>query len=179
MPPALKNSILLATALAALVAGYWLSQFLRTPTPASQTTADTLIEFTLPDLEGKPRRLSEWGGKVIVLNFWATWCPPCREEIPLLIDLQRKYAGRGLQVIGVAIDKKEDVAAYGADMGINYPLLIGPEAGLKIMARYGNSYGSLPYSVIISQNGEIIARKHGVYTRSELEKLIIPLLTPA
>ncbi|GMR03903.1 MAG: TlpA disulfide reductase family protein [Gammaproteobacteria bacterium] len=178
MLPALKNSILLATALAALVAGYWLSQSLRTPTPTSQT-AGTLIEFILPDLEGKPHRLSEWGGKVIVLNFWATWCPPCREEIPLFIDLQRKYAGRGLQVIGIAIDKKEDVAAYRAAMGINYPLLIGADAGLEIMARYGNSYGSLPYSVIINPHGEIIARKQGAYTRPELEKLIIPLFSPA
>ena len=171
--------MLLATALAALVAGYWLSQSLRTPTPTSQTAAGTLIEFTLPDLEGKLRRLSEWSGKVIVLNFWATWCPPCREEIPLFIDLQRKYAGRGLQVIGIAIDKKEDVAAYRAAMGINYPLLIGAEDALAIMARYGNSYGSLPYSVIISSHGEIIAHKQGAYTRPELEKLVIPLFSPA
>ncbi|MEK9133990.1 MAG: TlpA disulfide reductase family protein, partial [Pseudomonadota bacterium] len=99
--------MLLIAAVLALAGGYWIAQSMR-PTEQVATTltygGGELIDFTLPDLEGKKRSLHEWRGKVIVLNFWATWCPPCREEIPLFISLQKKHPADDLQVIGVAID---------------------------------------------------------------------------
>jgi len=181
MPPSLKNLLLLAAAFLALIGGYWFAQSLRAPEPVTKPTyaGGTMVEFTLPDLDGKSRRLSEWRGKVIVLNFWATWCPPCREEIPLFIDLQKRHAAEGLQMIGLAVDNKEAVATYQKSAGINYPLLVGGEdAGMELIGRYGNRMGSLPFTAIIDRNGAIVARKLGAFDRVELESLIAPLLAP-
>jgi thiol-disulfide isomerase/thioredoxin len=114
-----------------------------------------------------------------VLNFWATWCPPCREEIPLLIALQKKRAAEGLQVVSVAIDNETAVRPYRQSAGINYPVLMGGDEALDLVARYGNSMGALPFTVIIDRGGAIAARKLGAFTRNELESLVEPLLGPA
>lgn len=172
---------MLVAAFLALIGGYWFAQSLRTPEPVTQPTygGGQAVEFTLPDLDGKNRRLSEWKGKVIVLNFWAAWCPPCREEIPLFIDLQKRRAAEGLQMIGLAIDSQEAVSAYQKSAGMNYPLLIGGEdAGMELIGRYGNRMGSLPFTAIIDRNGAIVARKLGAFDRDELESLVNPLLAP-
>lgn len=180
MPSAFKNILLLVTAALALASGYWLAQKMRSEpevTPVSTYGGGEMINFTLPDLDDKPRALNEWRGKVIVLNFWATWCPPCREEIPLLIDLQKRRGPAGLEIIGVAIDDKAAVRRYRQSAGINYPLLMGDDASLDLIARYGNRLGSLPYSVIIDRQGGIAARKLGPFTREELEKIVEPLVS--
>ncbi len=100
-----------------------------------------MINFTLPELDGKKHSLEEWRGKVIVLNFWATWCPPCREEIPLLIALQKERAAEGLQVVSVAIDNKTAVMLYRQSAGINYPVLMGgdeaPRPGRPLRQQHG------------------------------------------
>ena len=171
-----KNLLLLAAALVALVAGYFAAQWLRAPT-TDITPAGAAIEFSLPDLEGKRRSLSEWRGQVVVLNFWATWCPPCREEIPLFIDLQKRHGGNGLQFLGVAVDRLEDVAGYYVQAGMNYPTLIGDDNAIAIMKNYGNRMGSLPYSVIIDRDGQVVARKVGAFRGHELESLLTPLLS--
>lgn len=132
--------------------------------------------FQLTDLEGKLRNINEWDGKVILLNFWATWCPPCRKEIPAFIDLQEKYGPSGFQVIGVAIDQPSLVEAYSDGMGINYPLLVGNDDAINVGTEYGNRLGLLPYSVIINHEGMIRFIKKGEVTREEVEEMIIPLL---
>ena len=133
-------------------------------------------EFELPDLDGKLRNISEWDGNVILLNFWATWCPPCRDEIPVLIDLQKKYSAQGFQVIGVAIDQAELVESYSDSMGVNYPIMVGEDKGTDISANYGNRLGMLPYTVIIGRNSMIMFIKKGEVTKDEIEELIQPLL---
>jgi thiol-disulfide isomerase/thioredoxin len=175
-----KNLLLLVAAVLALIGGYWLAQTLR---PAEITAAKTygggeLINFTLPELDGKPHSLEAWRGKVIVLNFWATWCPPCREEIPLLIALQKQRATEGLQVVSVAIDNETAVRPYSRSAGINYPVLLGGDEALDLVARYGNNMGALPFTVIIDRSGAIAVRKLGAFTRNELESLVEPLLRP-
>jgi len=181
MSPTFKNLILLIAAVAALVVGYRLSLSLQqsasAPTTAVSYGGGQAIDFTLNDVEGKNRSLKEWHGKVIVLNFWATWCPPCREEIPLLIDLQKQHAAENLQVIGVAIDNKTAVLAYRQSVGMNYPTLLGDDNTMQLIADYGNRSGSLPYTVIIDRHGAIVVRKLGIFTRAELESLLDPLLT--
>ncbi|HSW51735.1 MAG TPA: TlpA disulfide reductase family protein [Sulfuricaulis sp.] len=183
MTSTMKNLLLLVAAVLALIGGYWAAQTLR-PEPEAAVTATKygggeLINFTLPELDGKPHSFEAWRGKVIVLNFWATWCPPCREEIPLLIELQKKRAAEGLQVVSVAIDNETAVRPYSRSAGINYPVLMGGDEALDLVARYGNSMGALPFTVLIDRSGAIAARKLGAFTRDELESLVDPLLTPA
>lgn len=174
MSAALRNFLLLAAALGALLAGVVLSKSLRPP--ALEATPTAAIDFALPDLEGRERTLSEWRGQVILLNFWATWCPPCREEIPLLIRKHERYAGQGLAIIGIAIDRKQAVDDYRRDLDIPYPILMAEQEGLKLLASYGNRPGSLPYSVIIDRDGAIADRKLGIYRDTELEERLRPLL---
>ncbi len=181
MSAALKNLLLPVLAVLALAGGYWAAQSLR---PADKTTTPTygggeLIDFTLPDVEGKKRSLSEWRGKVIVLNFWATWCPPCREEIPLFISLQKQHMAGDLQIIGVAIDNPTAVMVYRQSVRMNYPILIGNDDTLSLVAKYGNRMGSLPFTVIIDRSGSVAVRKLGAFTQTELESLIDPLLNPS
>ena len=182
MSPALRNLLLLFTAILALAGGYWLAQSMRPPATPPETAptygGGELIDFSLPDSNGKIRSLSEWRGKVIVLNFWATWCPPCREEIPLFIDLQKKHAADGLEVIGVAVDNKVSVLAYRQSAGINYTILMGDDNAMELAAKYGDRMDSLPYSVIISRSGSIVARKLGAFSETELAGLIEPLVIP-
>lgn len=133
-------------------------------------------EFQLTDLGGNLRNIKEWDGKVILLNFWATWCPPCKKEIPAFIELQDKYGSSGFQIIGVAIDQPELVEAYSDSMGVNYPILVGEDEGIDITTQYGNRLNLLPYTVIIDRNSMIRFIKKGEVTKDEIEELIIPLL---
>lgn len=181
MSATLKNLLLLVVAILALAGGYWTAQSLRPADPVRETTptygGGTLIDFSLPDLDGKKHSLSEWRGKVIVLNFWATWCPPCREEIPLFIALQKRYGSGGIQLVGVATaDNKESVVAYRKSAGMNYPILIGDDDAMDVMAHYGNRQGSIPYTVIIDRQGSIVARKLGAFDYAELMRVLGPLL---
>ena len=163
-----------ALAVLSLAAGYGVGHwFLRTPAPVASIGTATP---TLPDLEGRNHKLEEWRGKLVVLNFWATWCPPCREEIPLLLDAQRQFAGQNVQIVGVAIDNPEAVAAYRDQMHIDYPILVGGDEGLTLMTRYGNSAGALPYSVFLSSDGRILRRKIGAFRKEELVKDLRDLL---
>lgn len=181
MSSTFKGLLLLIAALVALLGGYWAAETMR-PEPTTKTLTyggGEMINFTLPELDGKKHSLDEWRGKVIVLNFWATWCPPCREEIPLLIALQKKRAADGLQVVSVAIDNKTAVMLYRQSAGINYPVLMNSDDALDLIARYGNSSGALPFTVIIDRSGAIAVRKLGAFTKTELESLVEPLISPA
>ncbi|HYY16480.1 MAG TPA: TlpA disulfide reductase family protein, partial [Gammaproteobacteria bacterium] len=121
-----------------------------------------------------PRRATEWDGKVVIINFWATWCPPCRKEIPMLIGLQEHYGRIGVQLIGIALDEPSSVQAYSKAMGINYPVLIGDSG--TIINSYGNNLGALPYTVIIGRDSKIALVKLGELSREETEKVIHTLL---
>jgi thiol-disulfide isomerase/thioredoxin len=181
MSSTFKNLMLLISAVMALMGGYWLAQTLRSEPEVATTLTyggGAMINFTLPELDGKKHSLDEWRDQVIVLNFWATWCPPCREEIPLLVNLQKKHGANGLQVIGVAIDDKMAVILFNQSYGINYPILMGNDDTLQLIARYGNSSGSLPFTVIIDRSGAIAVRKLGPFNQTELDSLVEPLIGP-
>jgi thiol-disulfide isomerase/thioredoxin len=127
-------------------------------------------DFTLQTLDGKDMKLSDLRGKAVLLNFWATWCGPCKIETPWLVQLQNQYGAQGLQVIGVAMDDsgKEDIAKFAKDMGVNYPVLLGKEA-------VGDAYGgvpALPESFFIGRNGKIVDRIIGLKGRGEIEDSI-------
>ena len=148
----------------------------RTLQQASIETPAASTDFALRDLAGNTRGLADWRGKLVLLNFWATWCPPCRHEIPIFIALQKRYAGQGLQIVGISIDNPEAVASYWQEMGINYPLLLADESTFELMAAYGNRTGGLPFSVLIRPDGSIDSVKLGAYSEAGLEASIKALL---
>lgn len=157
----------------AAVLGFGVARFvnvLSVEAPAATT------DFALRDLAGKTHSLADWRGKVVLLNFWATWCPPCRQEIPLFIELQNRYAQHGLQIVGISVDNPEAIARYWQEMRINYPLLIADETTYELMAAYGNRQGGLPYSVLIAADGRIAGVKIGAYSHDELETVLKPHL---
>lgn len=130
-------------------------------------------EFTLPDLDGRPRGPAEWSGKVLVVNFWATWCAPCREEIPLLVDLERRRPG--VRVVGIAVDRPEAVRAFAEELGIGYPILLDDRQGTT-MRRYGNRIGALPFTVITGRDGVVAYVRLGALEPAELDRVTAALL---
>ena len=116
-------------------------------------------------------------GKITLLNFWATWCPPCREEIPDFIRLHKEFKDRDFSVIGLAIDQPDKVNAFELETGINYPSLIVEKEGYALMEEYGSAYGALPYTVILDRRGNIVYKhQKGILSYQEAKTLIEPLL---
>jgi len=146
------------------------------PAKASGVLGRHRPEFTLPDLDGQLRSISEWDGKVIALNFWATWCPPCLKEVPEFVLLQTRYQARGLQFIGIALQKPEEVRQFVAENRMNYPVLTGELEVIKLAEAYGNHIGALPYTVIIDRNGQVVHVKPGILPTEEAETIINRLL---
>jgi len=151
-------------------AGFYTQQYLQTK--AAQQRPD----FSLPDMHDQLRHISEWDGKVILLNFWASWCPPCREELPDFVRLYENYGAQGFVVVGVAIDKKQDIADFMDSVGVEYPVMISELEGIRISQTYGNRLGALPYSVIINREGQIISSHTRLLTYADVEGMIRPLL---
>jgi len=174
VPRKLRFALLaVALGIVAVALGFAAHRWLRA---ASVSVPVSATEFALPDLAGKARHLADWRGQVVLLNFWATWCPPCRYEIPGFIRLQQRYGDQGLQIVGISIDNPEAVARYWQEMKINYPLLLADDSTFGLMSAYGNPHGSLPYSVVIRRDGGIAATRLGIFEETVLEKLIQPLL---
>lgn len=144
--------------------------------PAEKIRPSALPEFNLPDLSGHQRTISEWQGKILVINFWATWCPPCRKEIPDFIALQQKYADKNVQFIGIALEDKESVAEYIATTKVNYPILLGGDNGIALAQQLGNNVGAVPYTLIVNRQGQIIYRHPGELSKEQILDVITPLL---
>ena len=128
--------------------------------------------FSLSDLSGQSHTISEWQGKILVINFWATWCPPCLKEIPDFIALQDQYKDQGLQFIGIALDDKEAIAEYIATTPINYPVLLGGDAGIALARQLGNKVDAVPYTLIVNQQGQIIHQHPGEFSKEQLMEFI-------
>jgi thiol-disulfide isomerase/thioredoxin len=135
-----------------------------------------LLELTLPDFQGTPVKLSQWRGNVLVVNFWATWCEPCREEIPALIRMQSRFALNGLRIVGIAIDSADNVREFNAKFGVNYPLVIGGVRTIDLARDLGNHAGALPYTLVIDRKGIVISTRLGGISEAELERAVKPLL---
>ncbi len=128
-------------------------------------------DFERPDLDGRLHRAADWNGKLVLLNFWASWCGPCREEMPLLDRSQQRHAGKGLQVIGIAADSAEATQAYLSQFPVSYPILIDdPALGGDVSRDYGNRMNVLPYSVLIGRDGRILAQRAGNFSETGLEQ---------
>jgi len=140
------------------------------------TTANTLPDLRLPDIDGREVSGSSWAGKAVVLNFWATWCPPCLREIPLLNEWQRRYGDQGLQVVGIAIDKADAVARFLEDHPVDYPIVTGNIETVELSKRLGNRTGGLPFTVAFNPVGRRVFSHTGEVTESLLDAEVRPLL---
>jgi thiol-disulfide isomerase/thioredoxin len=137
--------------------------------PRPHLTQATLApDFTLQSLDGKTMSLSDLRGKAVLLNFWATWCTPCKIEMPWFVELQNQYGAKGLRIVGVVMDdaSKEDIAKFAKDMGVNYPILMGKEA-------VGDQYGGIPYlpeTFFIGRDGKIVDKILGLKGKGDIEE---------
>ncbi len=145
------------------------------PTPVQTVQqVDTLPSFSYPDLAGRPRSGEEFADKVVVLNFWATWCAPCREETPVFVALQTRFAD-DVQFIGIAIDDEGPVREFAENYAVNYPLLLGDVEAVALSKRLGNRYEGLPFTVVVAPGGNVLLRHTGGLERDQLEPLLLDL----
>ena len=131
--------------------------------------------FSLPDETGRPRDFSAWEGKYRVVNVWATWCAPCRREIPLLKTFQEQHAHAGIQVIGVAVDEPEEVVVYAEAAKFNYPILVGQQDAMAIAESSGIEMIGLPFTMIVAADGELINAHLGEIHQEELDQIAVIL----
>jgi len=153
-----------------LYVGYHKARHSERPRAARLTQSSPAPDFSLESLDGKTTRLSDFRGKAVLLNFWATWCGPCKIEMPWFVDFQKQYGSQGLQIVGVAMDdaSKEDIGKFAKDMGVNYPILIGKEA---VGDQYGGIPG-LPETFLIARDGKIVDKIIGLRGKAEIEDAI-------
>lgn len=130
----------------------------------------------LTSLDGTPRGLEEFRGQPLIVNFWATWCPPCRREIPLLISLQEEYGPDGLTVVGVAVEEPSPVRKLAAELQFNYPILIGEQEAIDLATALGVEFVGLPYTVFINDRGRVHSVHAGELHREDAEKVLKELL---
>jgi thiol-disulfide isomerase/thioredoxin len=142
----------------------------------SQSGASELLSAAFPDLSGKTRRLSEWGGRVTLVNFWATWCEPCRDEVPLLLKIRAKYADQGFEIVGIGVDNAEKMRQFADMFAVSYPLLVADWGQLEMLKRLGDPAGALPFSVVLGRSGGVVYRKLGALREPEVEALLPALL---
>lgn len=180
----MKKPLRIAAYILTFVGGMWGGQLLIdrfTGNAQGREAAQVMVkqaapEFQLNDVDGIKHNSHEWDGKVVILNFWATWCPPCRSETPMFVEMQEKYATTGLQFVGVAIDSPDKVQDFMDTYGINYPMLIGDNDAIEVAKQYGDRYGALPYTVVIDRHGMIQFIQRGEMTREMVTGAIKRLL---
>ncbi len=145
------------------------------PTKFGEIDASAGIIYTssFMDMAGKPQSLGQWQHKLLVINFWATWCGPCKEEMPIFTSLQKKYAAKGLQIVGIAADSPSNVVNFAQKIHVGYPLLPDEGGAIEFSKRLGNRLGLLPHTVIIRPGGEVISAHLGVVRQGEFEAIII------
>jgi peroxiredoxin len=162
----------------ALAAGFLVAERTGNPmtAPATPGAPDALLGITLPDASGKQEALGQWRGKVLVVNFWATWCTPCREEMPEFVTVQRELGGRGLQFVGIAIDEPAKVRQFADEIGLNYPSLIGGYGAIELSKSLGNKVGALPFTLILDRSGAVAHTQLGPLREAKLRSIVAQLL---
>ena len=166
-------------AMAAMLTGFYLSaSYFAQPLPGSQAeTNEVLIGAMRPDFRlgsntGEIVTPEDFAGKTLLINFWATWCAPCRQEMPMLMELQREYGEQGFQVLGIALDDVQSVRDFVQQYGINYPILVGAADVMATNEAYGNATGVLPYSVLVDRDGVVRWQYTGEVRRDDISGLL-------
>jgi peroxiredoxin len=146
---------------------------LRQEAPAD---AATLLALSLPDAAGKEQSMGQWRGKVVVVNFWATWCAPCREEMPEFVRAQTEFGARGLQFVGIAVDQADKVDQFAKELGLNYPTLIGGYGAVELSKTLGNRVAALPFTIIVDRQGRVAHTQLGPLKPDQLRAIVGKLL---
>lgn len=146
-------------------------------TSATASAAD-VFRLVLTDVKGQPHGLDRYRGKVLVVNYWATWCHPCREEMPGFSRLQEKYSNKSVQFVGISIDDAAKIIEFQKETPVSYPLLIGDMGIMKSSAELGNSRQALPFTAVFDRQGRLSAAKLGRFAEADLERLLIDLTSP-
>ncbi|MBI1906438.1 MAG: TlpA family protein disulfide reductase [Rhodocyclales bacterium] len=175
MKRSIRITLFIIVAGAATLTGY-LTQKGMQPAAAKADASEALMAVRLPDLQGVEQGLEQWRGKVMVVNYWATWCPPCIKEIPEFSSVSRRYADQPVQFVGISIDDADKVKAFRDQYDVPYPLLIATLDALEITAELGNEAQALPFTLIVDPKGAIRHAKLGTLSESELEGKIDALL---
>ncbi len=163
-----RNLVLSAMALIAVTAGAAIAWWLVEPDPAAPEAVNKLLEQTLPDSAGQPQPIAQWSNKVLVVNFWATWCAPCVEEMPELQTIGDEYRPRGVEIVGLGIDSADRIRDFQNRLQIRLPLLVAGATGDELGRSLGNNTGALPFTVLIGADRRIAQRKLGRIRADEL-----------
>ena len=143
---------------------------------SSANSTDRAADFRFTDQHGEERQLSDWDGKIRVVNFWATWCPPCVHEIPMLVSVQETFRDRGVQLIGVAVDDPDGAFAMAKELGMNYPTMADSRRTIDLLHAYGNRAAALPFTAFVDAQGSIRDRHTGALTLEQTQEKIRALL---
>jgi thiol-disulfide isomerase/thioredoxin len=173
-----RSLILVGSAVTAAAAGIALQVLTRSQSADAAAIAN-LWALPLQDLEGKPQPLTRWKGKILVVNFWATWCEPCKEEVPALVRTQKKYDANNVQIVGISLDSAAKVQAFAKKFKIQYPLVIGSLDSIEITRKLGNKAAGLPYTLVLDTHSVVKARHLGGISEALLEQVIRPLISEA
>ena len=171
-PQGRSRRTLLTAGAAAAAAGLGLFAALQLRGGSDQEALEALWRLPLQDLTGQPLSLEQWRGRPLIVNFWATWCEPCREEMPLLVKAHQQYASKNLQIVGIALDSVAKVQQFAKELNIPYPLALGSLGAIDITRKFGNTAAGLPYTLAIAANGRVATRHLGGMTSAQLEAAI-------
>ena len=138
--------------------------------------ASTLLALALPDPSGTEVALAQWRGRLLIVNFWATWCAPCREEMPEFIRAQAEFGAKGLQFVGIGIDEAAKIQQFATDIGLNYPTLVGGYGAMELSRTLGNHVMALPFTVVVSRDGRIAHTQLGPLKADQLRSIIGKLI---
>jgi thiol-disulfide isomerase/thioredoxin len=138
----------------------------------ARSGAAELLSAQFHDLDGRPRRLLDWQGQALLCNFWATWCAPCREEIPLLVAAKQQQAGLSGEIVGIGIDSAANIGQFARTYKMNYPVLVADATAIGVMRGLGNRSGGLPYTVVLDRGGAVVHRHLGPLTEADLRKVL-------
>lgn len=152
--------------------GAWSAWRHYAPGEAELDVAELLYALNLPDSQGLAISLDQFRGQPLVVNFWATWCPPCIEEMPELSELQLAYQDRKLQILGLGIDSPDAISKFAGKLPVSYPLLVAGVGGAELSRRFGNRGGGLPYTVVIDRTGRVMHSILGRFRTPDLRRAI-------